>query len=109
MKFTHLLVLGVCAYAIFLWGIKYAAQNPDPPHNTCTWDVYFSPNGGCEQEIVNEIIDSKATIEVEAYEFTDIPIANALIAAKVLGRKVTVILDKKESSLKLLYSQLEKI
>lgn len=58
--------------------------------------VYFSPNGGCTEIIVEKIARARKEILVQAYSFTSAPIAQALSAAK--GRKVSVkvILNKSQ-------------
>ena len=58
--------------------------------------VYFSPNGGCTEAIVNEISHAKSEIYVQAYSFTSAPIAKALVDAYKRGIKVEVILDKSQ-------------
>ena len=55
--------------------------------------VYFSPNGGCTQAIIDEINSAKSEILVQAYSFTSAPIAKALVEAHKRGIKVLVILD----------------
>ena len=59
-----------------------------------TIEVYFSPRGGATEAIVQEIVAAKNKIQIQAYSFTSIPIAKALIDAKKRGVKVEVILDK---------------
>ena len=44
-------------------------------------DVYFSPKDGCTDAIVREINSAKSNIYVQAYSFTSLPIAKALVAA----------------------------
>jgi phosphatidylserine/phosphatidylglycerophosphate/cardiolipin synthase-like enzyme len=56
--------------------------------------VYFSPDGGCTQAIVEEVGKAKKTVFVQAYSFTSDPIAKALVAAKKRGVDVEAILDK---------------
>ncbi|MBF0472628.1 MAG: phospholipase D family protein [Nitrospirae bacterium] len=56
--------------------------------------VYFSPDGGCTNAIVDEILKSKKEILVQAYSFTSKEISKALIKAKKSGVKVEIILDK---------------
>jgi phosphatidylserine/phosphatidylglycerophosphate/cardiolipin synthase-like enzyme len=58
--------------------------------------VYFSPDGGCTEAIVNEIRHAKSEIYVQAYSFTSVPIAKALVDAHKRGIKVEVILDKSQ-------------
>jgi hypothetical protein len=40
--------------------------------------VYFSPDGGCTSAIVAEIGAAKASVFVQAYRLTSVPIAKAL-------------------------------
>lgn len=61
-------------------------------------DVYFSPNGGCTEAIVQEIDHAKKEILVQAYSFTSKPISKALLDAHKRGVKVEVILDKSQRS-----------
>jgi len=60
--------------------------------------VYFSPNGGCTQAIIDEISNAKSEILVQAYSFTSAPIAKALVDAHKKGVKVVVILDKSQKT-----------
>ncbi len=59
-------------------------------------EVYFSPHGGCTQAIVKELIAAKSSVQVQAYSFTSVPIAKALVDAHKRGVKVEVILDKSQ-------------
>ncbi len=58
--------------------------------------VYFSPNGGATDAIVREINDAKHEVLIQAYEFTSLPIAQALCAAKTRGLRVEAILDRRD-------------
>lgn len=58
--------------------------------------VFFSPNGGCTDAIIDTINKSKSEILVQAYIFTSEPIAKALLGAHKRGVKVYVILDKSQ-------------
>ena len=60
--------------------------------------VYFSPNGGCTEAVVKEITAAKTTILVQAYSFTSVPIAKALVDANKRGVQIQVILDKSQRS-----------
>jgi phosphatidylserine/phosphatidylglycerophosphate/cardiolipin synthase-like enzyme len=55
--------------------------------------VYFSPNGGCEDAIVEAISHANREIEVAMYAFTSRNLARALVNAKRRGVKVKVVLD----------------
>ena len=60
--------------------------------------VYFSPAGGTQKAIIDEINAAQNTkIEVLSYSFTSKPLADALIAAKSRNCQVIVVLDRKES------------
>ncbi|WP_444548290.1 phospholipase D family nuclease [Candidatus Magnetomonas plexicatena] len=62
--------------------------------------VYFSPNGGCTDAIINEINGAKSEILVQAYSFTSKAIAEALVKAKKSGVKIAIILDKSNKTAK---------
>ena len=68
-------------------------------NNTPT-QVYFSPNGGCTEAIINEISHAKSEILIQAYSFTSVPIAKALVSAHKKGIHVEIILDKSNKSKK---------
>jgi phosphatidylserine/phosphatidylglycerophosphate/cardiolipin synthase-like enzyme len=81
-----------------------------PQETPPTWQVYFSPHGGCTDAIIRELSKAKSTILVQAYSFTSAPIAKALLNAHKRGVKVEVILDKSQrtdqySSATFLYNQ----
>jgi phosphatidylserine/phosphatidylglycerophosphate/cardiolipin synthase-like enzyme len=62
------------------------------------WQVYFSPEGGCTEAIVEQIGKAKTNIFVQAYSFTSAPIAKALVEAAKRGVKVAVLLDKSQQT-----------
>src|SRR4051794_19514509 len=55
--------------------------------------VYFSPGGGCTDAILREIGKAKECVWVQAAQFTYSPIAKVLVAARVRGVDVRVIID----------------
>ena len=61
-------------------------------------DVCFSPRGGCTNAIVKELNAARSEILVQAYSFTSVPIAKALLDAKKKGVNVQVILDKSQKT-----------
>jgi ABC-type branched-subunit amino acid transport system ATPase component len=65
-----------------------------------TIEVNFSPNGGCTEAIIRELNKAKSTILLQAYSFTSVPIAKALLNAHKRGVKVEVILDKSQRTQK---------
>jgi phosphatidylserine/phosphatidylglycerophosphate/cardiolipin synthase-like enzyme len=58
--------------------------------------VIFSPQGGCTEAIVQEIVQAKQEILVLAYAFTSQDIASAMLAAHDRGVNVQVIVDANE-------------
>lgn len=62
--------------------------------------VYFSPNGGAQEAVVKEINGAKKSIFVQAYSFTNQPIAKALVEAQRRGVAVYMILDKSNRTTK---------
>jgi phosphatidylserine/phosphatidylglycerophosphate/cardiolipin synthase-like enzyme len=61
-------------------------------------EVRFSPDGGCTQAIVSAIRQAKTSIHIQAYSFTSLPIAEALLHAHKNQVQVQVILDKSHLS-----------
>jgi phosphatidylserine/phosphatidylglycerophosphate/cardiolipin synthase-like enzyme len=59
-----------------------------------TLKVFFSPNGGCTDAIIQEIKNAKNEILVQAYSFTSKEIAKALLDAFKRHVKIQVILDQ---------------
>jgi len=56
-----------------------------------TWEVYFSPRGGCTDAIIKELNKAKSCVLVQAYSFTSAPIAKALLSAHKRGVNVEVV------------------
>jgi phosphatidylserine/phosphatidylglycerophosphate/cardiolipin synthase-like enzyme len=56
--------------------------------------IYFSPRGGAERAVLNEIDRAQYRILVQAYSLTSPPIYKALAAAKARGVDVRVLVDK---------------
>ena len=80
---------------IFLATCASPASSPPPPQPTpIALSVYFSPQGGCTDAIVQELGSAKTSILVQAYSFTSAPVAKALVAAHERGVKVEILLDK---------------
>lgn len=58
--------------------------------------VYFSPNGGCQQAIIQEISKAQKTIDIAMYYLTSREIAQELIKAKERGVAIRVFLDQSQ-------------
>jgi len=81
---TFVLLASFCSYSV-------TAQENQP-----TWEIYFSPRGGCTEAIIKELDKAKTSIFVQAYSFTSAPIAKGLLNARKRGVKIGVILDKSQ-------------
>ena len=59
-----------------------------------SWELRFSPAGGCTEAIVRLIASARSSVQLQAYTFTSHPITTALLAAQGRGVSVTVVLDR---------------
>jgi phosphatidylserine/phosphatidylglycerophosphate/cardiolipin synthase-like enzyme len=85
----------ILAFSLCTFLVPYLSFPQDKP---TTWEVYFSPNGGCTDAIGRELEKAQNTVLVQAYSFTSYKIAKALLDAHKRGVKVEVILDKSQKS-----------
>lgn len=72
------------------------APSPTVPTTPSSVTVCFTPGGNCTDAIVQALASAKRTILVQAYSFTSVPIAKALLDAHKRGVQVQVILDKSQ-------------
>ena len=56
--------------------------------------VSFSPNGGATDAVVQELNAAQTTVLMQAYSFTSVPIAKALVEAHKRGVQILAVLDK---------------
>jgi phosphatidylserine/phosphatidylglycerophosphate/cardiolipin synthase-like enzyme len=75
---------------LFISGDLHAVDCPMTPS---ILSYYFSPKGKVAETIVSEINNAKKEILVQAYVFTSLPIADALIDAKNRGVSITIVAD----------------
>lgn len=59
--------------------------------------VYFSPNGGCEEHVVQTINETQKTFEVAMYSLDNSAIISALEEALDRGVKITLVLDRTQA------------
>ena len=71
---------------------EFAAVSGAPAAGTT--EVYFSPEGGCTDAIVRELRKASRSVHVQAFSFTSLPIARALVDATRRGVEVAVIFDQ---------------
>ena len=58
------------------------------------YEVYFSPNGGCEKKLIYWFNKANFSIHIMIYSFTLDNISEALIAAHKRGIEVKVVFEK---------------
>ena len=58
----------------------------------------FSPNGGCQEAVIQEISQAQKTIDIAMYNLTTREISQDLIKAKERGVQIRIFLDKGESN-----------
>lgn len=92
MKLRQIIIIA----AFLVWTSGYAAPFP----STGSFEAYFSPKGGCTEAIVKQISNAKSEILIQAYSFTSVPIAKAVVNAHKRGIKVEAILDKSQRTAK---------
>jgi phosphatidylserine/phosphatidylglycerophosphate/cardiolipin synthase-like enzyme len=86
------LALGLSA---ILFAEKSNLQEKQP-----TWEIYFSPRGGCTEAIIGHLENAKSSVLIQAYSFTSAPIAKAILNANKRKVRVEVILDKSQETSK---------
>lgn len=62
-------------------------------------DAIFSPGGGCQERIADEIAGAEKSLRIQAFYFTSKPITEAVVKAKKRGVSVTVVLDKSQEKM----------
>jgi phosphatidylserine/phosphatidylglycerophosphate/cardiolipin synthase-like enzyme len=88
----RLFALGLLAAALFC-GPSAPARAFEDTHSAASWQVFFSPQGGCTRAVVDAIATAHQQVLVQAYEMTSPQIKSALIAAHKRGVQVSVIFD----------------
>ena len=90
-----LLATGVSGALTVVWLVRLVWSQFRPP---LLADVHFSPHGGCTEVVVREIGLARREVLLLAYGFTSLPIAQALVEAKLRGVHVEIILDHSNES-----------
>jgi phospholipase D len=99
-----LLLGGILGYEAAAY--RYAEQAALASANAVI-QVRFSPGGHCTQFVKDTIAKAKKAILVQAYTFTSLPIADALINAHQRGVDVRILVDR--SQLTSRYTQIRHI
>ena len=87
-------------FALICLSCLFPAEAQQKATQSGTIAVYFSPHGGATDAINHWIENAKESILVQAYSFTSVPIADALIRARKRGVKVQVLLDRSQRTQK---------
>jgi len=58
--------------------------------------VLFSPNGGCQEAIIQEISKAQKTVDIAMYYLTTREIAQELVKAKERGANIRIFLDQSQ-------------
>lgn len=66
--------------------------------STARGDVYFSPNGGTETRLINEINLCRTRLDVAVFNISSSAVARAIVAARNRGVAVRVISDYGQST-----------
>jgi phosphatidylserine/phosphatidylglycerophosphate/cardiolipin synthase-like enzyme len=64
------------------------------PSKECPITIHFSPKGGVTASIVAGIKETNSEVRIQAFSFTSLPIAQAIIDVKKSGKTVEAILDR---------------
>ena len=88
-----------------LWFVAIQCRQPLVKVDPFSVEVCFSPKGGCTEAVVKKLNEAKSSVLVQAYSFTSVPIAKALVDAYKRGVKVNVILDRSQRTEK--YSEVD--
>ena len=76
-----------------------AQEPPKAPGSLPPIEIFFSPKGGCTDAIIKEVKAAKSSVLVQAYWFTSVAIAKALVDAHKRSVKVEVILDRSRTEI----------
>jgi phosphatidylserine/phosphatidylglycerophosphate/cardiolipin synthase-like enzyme len=61
-----------------------------------TAEVYFSPNGGCQDAVLSQLRSARRSVDVAIYSFTANRVALVLDSAVERGVKVRVVMDRQQ-------------
>jgi len=77
-----------------MWVPATATGDVEPPLSPPV-ALYFSPNGGARQAIIDQINSAETEILVAAYSLTSAPITESLVAASRRGVRIHIVLDRR--------------
>lgn len=83
---------------LFFFILSTCTAQPKEPLSYDSLQVYFSPQGGCQQAIIEEIGKARKTLDIAMFSFTNRELGNAAIAARNRGVEVRVVLDESQAA-----------
>src|SRR5438128_696973 len=83
---------------IVLLGLIVCLGQAAEPFSPARVAVYFSPNGGATDVVVRELNAATTQVLMQAYSFTSVPIAKALVDAHKRGVTVLAVLDTSQQT-----------
>jgi len=96
-------------HSITITFTKTIYQNDTYANQTIfSYEVYFSPNGGCEEKLIYWINKANRSIHIMIYSFTLDSIGEALINAYNKGVEVKIVMEKEQLTAYSEYYKLKK-
>jgi phosphatidylserine/phosphatidylglycerophosphate/cardiolipin synthase-like enzyme len=77
---------------------KTVYQSASHPNDSIFYEVYFSPNGKCEERLIYWINKANKSIHVMIYSFTLDIVGDALVNAYNRGVEVKIVMEKDQLS-----------
>jgi phosphatidylserine/phosphatidylglycerophosphate/cardiolipin synthase-like enzyme len=102
------ILAGLCTIAA--WSHRSIAAGPsgkDRPSKDASIEVLFSPNGGCQNRIIEEMGKAQKRLRVQVYMFTSKEISDAIAEAKKRGVNCEIIVDRSQE--KMTYGRLPRL
>lgn len=85
-------------FILTLTSVSCSISNPkDTPFCISPVEIYFSPQGGIRDKIINVINLSKSNIDIAIFDFTSNEVAQALKNAKERGVNIRLIMDSRQA------------
>jgi phosphatidylserine/phosphatidylglycerophosphate/cardiolipin synthase-like enzyme len=82
--------------SLLSFDVSVPASEPSKVFHDAAYQVCFTPGNNCTQLIVDTLNKAHDSIFLQAYSFTSVPIAKAVVEAKRRGVPVYIILDKSQ-------------
>ena len=84
--------------SVFAQGTPESLDRPSALENAKVIGLYFTPPADAAKAVIDAIDQSRSEVLVQAYGFTHVAMAQALIGAHRRGVRVQVLLDEKSQS-----------